>query len=110
MSETTGTGEIGDRDEHNTEQEDPSTAGRPEIPAGENQQPTGRLEEREQRQHGMQQHGDTFAVDSDGPTDTSGIERDSAPNRVVALPGNEPSDDGASEERRPHVSLQGASG
>ena len=33
------------------------------------------LEEREQRQHGMQQHGDTFAVDSDEPTDTSGIER-----------------------------------
>jgi hypothetical protein len=33
----------------------------------------GRLEEREERQHGVQQHGDTFAVDSDEPTDTSGI-------------------------------------
>ena len=76
MSKTTGIEESGDRDEPDPEQEDPSTAGKPEIPAGENQDPTGRLEEREQRQHGTQQHGDTFAVDSDEPTDTSGIERD----------------------------------
>jgi hypothetical protein len=33
----------------------------------------GGLEEREQRQQSVQQHGDTFAVDSDQPTDTSGI-------------------------------------
>jgi hypothetical protein len=33
----------------------------------------GRLEEREQRQNAEQQHGDTFAVDSDEATDTSGI-------------------------------------
>ena len=32
----------------------------------------GRLEEREARQQGVQQHGDTFAVDPDEPTDTSG--------------------------------------
>lgn len=43
---------------------------------------SGRLDEREQRQHGMQQHGDTFAVDSEEPTDTSGVPRDS--NRVRA--------------------------
>jgi hypothetical protein len=33
----------------------------------------GRLEDRERRQNAEQQHGDTFAVDSDEPTDTSGI-------------------------------------
>lgn len=75
MSETTGTEEIGERDERDAKREDPSIAGKPEIPAGEEQEPTGRLEEREQRQHATQQHGDTFAVDSDEPTDTGGIER-----------------------------------
>jgi len=79
VSETTGTEEIGERD---AEQEDPSIAGKPEIPAGEEQEPTGRLEEREQRQHATQQHGDTFAVDSEEPTDTSGVEKDSASNRT----------------------------
>jgi hypothetical protein len=38
---------------------------------------SGRLDEREQRQHGVQQHGDTFSVDSDAPTDTSGVPRGS---------------------------------
>jgi hypothetical protein len=33
----------------------------------------GRLEEREQRQNAEQQHGDTFTVDSEEATDTSGI-------------------------------------
>ena len=32
-----------------------------------------RLEEREERQNAEQQHGDSFAVDTDEPTDTSGI-------------------------------------
>jgi hypothetical protein len=37
----------------------------------------GKLEEREQRQNAEQQHGDTFAVASDEPTDTtSGIPTD----------------------------------
>jgi hypothetical protein len=36
----------------------------------------GRLEEREERQNAEQQHGDTFAVDSEEPTDTSGIPRE----------------------------------
>jgi hypothetical protein len=35
----------------------------------------GRLEEREQRQQAEQQHGDTFEVETDQPTDTSGIPR-----------------------------------
>ena len=38
---------------------------------------SGRLDEREQRQHGVQQHGDTFSVDSDEPSDTSGVPRGS---------------------------------
>jgi hypothetical protein len=38
----------------------------------QNDQPSERLEERDQRQHAEQQHGDTFAVDTDQPTDTSG--------------------------------------
>lgn len=92
MSETTGTEDVGERD---AEQEDPAIAGQPEIPAGEKQEPTGRLEEREQRQHGMQQHGDTFAVDSDEPTDTSGIEQSSARtgsehSPATSLPNAEP--------------------
>lgn len=74
MSETIGTEDIGGRDERDTERDDPTTAGK-QIPAGEKQEPSGRLEEREQRQHGIQQHGDTFAVDNDEPTDTSGIEQ-----------------------------------
>lgn len=86
MSETTGTERIGETEER----EDPSLAGKPEIPAG-------RLEEREQRQHAEQQHGDTFAVDSEEPTDTSGITR-GASNRVTALPGDQPAGEGAREE------------
>jgi hypothetical protein len=73
MSETTGTEGIGE----NNERDDPSNAGKPEVPAGDapsvDEQETGRLAEREKRQHGVQQHGDTFAVESDQPTDTSGI-------------------------------------
>jgi hypothetical protein len=38
----------------------------------ENDKP-GRLEEREERQNAEQQYGDSFAVDTDEPTDTSGI-------------------------------------
>lgn len=34
---------------------------------------SGRLDEREKRQHGVQQHGDTFSVESEEPTDTSGV-------------------------------------
>ena len=78
MSETTGTENIGNSDPRDDEREDPSIAGKPEIPAGEQPEPTGRLEEREQRQHATQQHGDTFAVDTDEPTDTSGIEQEQA--------------------------------
>jgi hypothetical protein len=38
----------------------------------ENDKP-GRLEEREERQSAEQQHGDSFVVDTNEPTDTSGI-------------------------------------
>ena len=96
MSETTGNEKIGEPDLRDLEREDPSIAGQPEVPArGDEDLPgpdipqSGRLEEREQRQHAVQQHGDTFAVDSDEPTDTSGVEQGSASNRVTALPGNE---------------------
>ena len=41
---------------------------------------SGGLGERAKRQHGVQQHGDTFSVGSDEPTDTSGVPRGS--NRV----------------------------
>ena len=79
MSETTGTRRIGESDERDAERDDPSIAGKPEVPAGEgpaapdDEQETGRLEERKKRQHAVQQHGDTFAVESDQPTDTSGV-------------------------------------
>ena len=72
MSETTGS--------ENTEEAGAEEGSEEQI---------GRLEERERRQHGVQQHGDTFAVDSDEPTDTSGVPH-GAPNRVTALPGEEP--------------------
>jgi hypothetical protein len=99
MSETRGNEEIGEPDERDAEREDPSVAGKPEVTAGEEQAgesgaTPGRLEEREARQQGIQQHGDTFAVDTDEPTDTSGIPH-GAPNRVTALPGEEPNDAGA---------------
>jgi hypothetical protein len=83
MSETTGNEKIGQRDRRDTERDDRSIAGQSELSgAGEERagaqhaidSATGRLEEREERQHAVQQHGDTFAVDSDEPTDTSGIE------------------------------------
>lgn len=99
MSETSGTEGIGESEARDAEREDPSVAGRPEVPAfGEEAAPetgeeqAGRLEEREQRQHATQQHGDTFAVDSEQPTDTSGVPH-GAPNRVTALPGDEPDGD-----------------
>ncbi len=98
MSETTGTEEIGESDARDAEREDPSIAGKPETTAfgdeakgneGSRSGTPGRLDEREQRQHDIQQHGDTFAVDTDEPTDTSGIPH-GASNRVTALPGDEP--------------------
>jgi hypothetical protein len=36
-------------------------------------QKPGKLEEREQRQNAEQQYGDTFAFETEEPTDTSGI-------------------------------------
>lgn len=83
MSETTGSEKIGEREQHDVERDDPSIAGQPEVPArGDDDDDVpvpdapgvGRLEEREERQQAVQQHGDTFAVNSDQPTDTSGIE------------------------------------
>jgi hypothetical protein len=89
---------IGGSDAREAERDDPSIAGKPEVPAfgdegalerepGENQ--TGPLEERERRQQVVQQHGDTVAVDSDEPTDH---ERHPAwrSNRLTALPGDRP--------------------
>ena len=76
MSETTGTENIGEPDDRDSGE-------------GGSEQQLGRMEERERRQEGVQQHGDTFAVESDQPTDTSGVPR-GAPNRVAALPGDEP--------------------
>ena len=100
MSEISGKEEVDEFNDRDTEGEDPSTTGKPEITAGEESESAataGRLEEREQRQHGVQQHGDTFAVDSDEPTDTSGIPH-GTPNRVTALPGeSEAGDDQASD-------------
>jgi hypothetical protein len=76
VSETSGTESIGEPDVRDVAEEDL-------------EEQTGRLEERERRQQGVQQHGDTFAVESDQPTDTSGVPH-GAPNRVTALPGDEP--------------------
>jgi len=42
-----------------------------------NDEQTGRLEERRQRQKAEQQHGDSFSIDTEEPTDTSGIPTDS---------------------------------
>jgi hypothetical protein len=96
VSETTGTEKIGEGDARDAEGDDPSIAGKPEVTAfGDEAEPepdeelTGRLEEREQRQQATQQHGDTFAVDSDQPTDTSGVPH-GAPNRATAQPEDEP--------------------
>ena len=47
---------------------------------------TGRLEEREERQNAEQQHGDTFAVETEEPTDTSGIPTDND-EEVDDMPG-----------------------
>lgn len=66
MSETQDDEQIGQPDECDDDRQNPSTSCTPEASAG-------RLEEREQRQHTEQQHGDTFAVDTDQPTDTSGV-------------------------------------
>jgi len=47
---------------------DPDPVEEQEWDDGDEEKPAeaqrGRLEEREERQHGVQQHGDTFAVDS----------------------------------------------
>ena len=48
-----------------------------------------RTEEREERRHAVQQHGDTFAVD-DGPSDAEETDEHPGSSRVVALPGREP--------------------
>ena len=48
---------------------------------------TGRLEEREERQNADQQHGDSFAVDTEEPTDTSGIPTDNDEETVDDVPG-----------------------
>jgi hypothetical protein len=90
VSETTGADKSGQGDQ---EREDPSIAGRPEVPAGSvpDTPELGRLEEREQRQQTVQQHGDTFDVDSEQPTDTSGIEQQSS-NRETAPPAPERDD------------------
>jgi len=94
-SEMTDTG-TRRRDQPDPEREDPSIAGQPEVtamdeganPPDDAKLPTGRTEEREERQHARQQHGDTFAVDDEqsdaGRSDHPGS------NRVTALPGNEP--------------------
>ncbi len=94
MSDTSGTDKIGESDARDAERQDPSIAGKPEIAAfgdeaaSVSDEQSGRLDEREQRQHAVQQHGDTFAVHSDHPTDTSGVLR-GAPKRATALPGDE---------------------
>ena len=96
MSETSGTEEIGESDARDAEREDPSIAGKPETTAFGDQveendatEMPGRLDEREERQHGIQQHGDAFSVDTEEPTDTSGIPH-GAPHRLTALPSDEP--------------------
>lgn len=53
----------------------PPGAPQPGPMSGDSPEEPGRLEERKQRQEAEQQHGDSFAVDSDEPTDTSGIPR-----------------------------------
>jgi hypothetical protein len=105
MSETSGTERLGTRDARDVEREDPSIAGKPEVAAfgdeaetGDSTSPAGRLEEREERQQAVQQHGERFAVDSDEPTDTSGIERGSARNRTTTPLGDEPLGEKASGE------------
>jgi hypothetical protein len=100
VSETTGTEEIGQSDARDAEREDPSLAGEPETTTfGDEAEQSdsasgspGRLDEREQRQHGVHQHGDTFAVETEEPTDTSGIPH-ATPNKVTALPKNDDAGD-----------------
>ena len=52
----------------------------------EREETTGRLEEREERQNAEQQHGDSFAVDTEEPTDTSGIPTDNDEETVDDVP------------------------
>jgi hypothetical protein len=100
MSETTGSGETRERNQPDPERADPSIAGKPEVTAmdegadmsGEEELPTGKSEERAQRQHAVQQHGDTFAVDKK-PTGAEETNEAPGSNRVSALPGNEPNGD-----------------
>ncbi len=108
MSETTGSEKIGAREQRDLEREDPSVAGQPEVPAGGKEDVPapdapegGRREEREERQQAVQQHGDTFDVDSDQATDTSGVEQESASNRVTVLPGHAPDGDDDNSPLRP---------
>jgi hypothetical protein len=100
MSETTGSGETRERNQPGPERADPSIAGKPEVTAmddgahvpGEEELPTGKSEERAQRQHAVQQHGDTFAVDHE-PKDAGTTDEAPGSNRVSALPGNESEDE-----------------
>jgi hypothetical protein len=46
-----------------------------------------KLEEREKRQNAEQQHGDTFAVETEEPRDTSGIPTDNDEEMVDDVPG-----------------------
>ena len=55
---------------------------------GDEPKQIGRLEERERRRQATQQHGDTFAVDEEEPSDAEGG-RHGAGNRVTALPGDD---------------------
>ena len=88
----TGSETIGERDQRDVEREDPSVAGKPEIPAeGDEDIPApdaprvGRLEEREEPQQDVQQHQHTFVVESDQPTDASGVERGSASTSAAEM-------------------------
>jgi len=57
----------------------------------------GKLDEREQRQNAEQQHGDTFAVDTEEPTDTSGIPTEPAAAGSTAEGDDDESDAGLEE-------------
>lgn len=75
MSEATDTAPPDEPEATQTGTGERSGGGAPRQEDDVRLQQAGRLEERDRRQHAEQQHGDSFAVDSDEPTDTSGIER-----------------------------------
>jgi hypothetical protein len=91
VSETYGDEEIGERDERDGDERD-------KLQDELDKARPGRLDERAQRQHAEQQHGDTFDV---GANDTNGIDEDSS--WVKELPGGD--DEPVEEYRhRPRVS------